>query len=216
VQPFEDDSTWRLTDKKGVLKEATTKFTLTVTKPALPECLLDDFRSYSMTPGTTEAPNANNWSISANPLLNVQGRQMCSSDQELRRKLAAGQPEYKPIGEGKIGGLPYNMVIYKQAVNPNLIALATLGKDFTIRKQHIETAFASYPLFCGDAPTGQDPIENCRRDVAGFAIFIKMFNLAESYNADSGIQYSQTGFDVIIDKKCWAIVNSRNNGFDIT
>jgi hypothetical protein len=108
------------------------------------------------------------------------------------------------------------MVIYKQAVNPNLIALATLGKDFTIRKQHIETAFASYPLFCGDAPTGQDPIENCRRDVAGFAIFIKMFNLAESYNADSGIQYSQTGFDVIIDKKCWAIVNSRNNGFDIT
>jgi len=82
------------------------------------------------------------------------------------------------------------MVIYRQSVDPNLIALATLGKDFTIKKHHIETAFASFPLFCGDAPAGQDPFENCRKDLAGFAIFIKMFNLAESFNTDSGVSYS--------------------------
>jgi hypothetical protein len=112
---------------------------------------------------------------------------MCSSDPELNTKLAAGQPRYKPIQPGSIANLTYNMVIYKQSINPNFIALATLGKDFIIKKQHIETAFASFPLFCGDAPTGQDPIDNCKRDLAGFAIFIKMFDLATSFNVDSGI-----------------------------
>jgi hypothetical protein len=134
VQPFEDNSTWRLTNKKGTLKPPTTAFTLTVAKPALADCLLDDFKAYSMVAPTVEAPNAHNWSISGNPLLNVQGRQMCSSDPELKRKLAAGQPRYKPIQPGTITNLPYNMVIYKQSVNPNFIALATLGKDFIIKK----------------------------------------------------------------------------------
>lgn len=70
----------------------------------------------------------------------------------MKRKLAAGKPIYKPIGAGALIGAPYNMAIYKQSVSPNLVSLATIGKDPLMRKQHIETAFASFPLFCGDAP----------------------------------------------------------------
>jgi len=70
----------------------------------------------------------------------------------MKRKLAAGKPIYKPIGTGALTNAPYNMAIYKQSVSPNLVSLATIGKDPLMRKQHIETAFASFPLFCGDAP----------------------------------------------------------------
>ena len=40
-----------------------------------------------------------------------------------------------------------------------------------------------------------------------------MFNLAPTFDTNAGLVYAQTGFDVIIDKKCWAITNSVENGF---
>lgn len=160
VKPLDDSITWRLTKEKGTLKAAAA-ITISVTKPALATsasdpsyCLTDSFKTYSttatddwalQTPATASVP-------AANSLLYVKGRTICSTDPEMKRRLAAGKPIYKPIGAGALTNAPYNMAIYKQSVSPNLVSLATIGKDPLMRKQHIETAFASFPLFCGDAP----------------------------------------------------------------
>jgi hypothetical protein len=158
---------------------------------------------------------ANTYTFAANQLLNVKDLLVCSSDAELKRKLHAGDPVFKNIEGGPATGLPYNMIVYKQAVNPQWVNQVTLGKDFTIRPKHIETAFASFPAFCGDAPAGVDPITSCKHDLAGFFTYIRMFPATNNFDYGSEIKFWQTGFDIVIDKKCWSLANSAAQGFDM-
>ena len=84
--------------------------------------------------------------------LKVVNGQVCSDDAEIKRKLAAGKLEFYNIKAGDTNtGLRYNMVVYKTVIPNKFIYQATFGRDVTIRQEHIETAFASFPLFCGDA-----------------------------------------------------------------
>ena len=56
---------------------------------------------------------------------------------------------------------PVNMQVYWSAIPPFFIDFITKGADITIEKQNIETAFASFPLFCNDPAVGVDPLLSC-------------------------------------------------------
>ena len=45
-------------------------------------------------------------------------------------------------------------------------------RDFSIYKEHIETAFASWPLFCNDPAGGDDQITSCKKVIVGFFTFV--------------------------------------------
>ena len=71
-----------------------------------------------------------------------------------------------------MSNLPYNMVVYKTAIPDQFINLATATRDVTIKKENIETAFASFPLFCGDAALGDDVLSSCKKDIVGFFTYV--------------------------------------------
>lgn len=207
-KPGETESTWRLTDYKGVIEPNLAAITISEAVPTLTDCLdTDDLKAQ-----TTAAYTYN---FSANQLLTVKNAQVCSTDAELKRKLHAGDAIFKNIEGGAVTGLPYNMIVYKQAVNPNWINTVTLGKDFTIRAKHIETAFASFPLFCGDAPAGVDPILSCKQDLAGFFTYLRMFAESSSFDFQGQVKFWQTGFDHVVDKDCWSLANAAGQGLDL-
>lgn len=174
-KPGEVDGVWRLTEFKGVLEANLPAVTISATKPSIADCLdTDDLKAFTAPTDT--------YSFSGNTLLRVEKAQVCSSDAEFKRKLRAGDAIFKNIEGGAIANLPYNMVVYKQAVNPNFVNMVTLGKDFTLRQKHIETAFATFPLFCGDAPAGVDPILSCKHDLAGFFTYLRIFPQTNNFD----------------------------------
>lgn len=181
-KPNEIDGTWLLTDFIGKIDPTQAAVSITAVKPTLADCMQDDLKD--MTGTSTYSYN-----FASNQLLNVQNGLVCSSDAETKRKLHAGDINFKNIEGGPATGLPYNMVVYKQTVNPQWINQVTLGKDFTIRAKHIETAFASFPAFCGDAPAGVDPVLSCKQDLAGFFTYIKIFAQDKSFDFGSEIKF---------------------------
>lgn len=67
-----------------------------------------------------------------------------------------------------------NMIAYKVAVADQFVNLITVNRDKTIKKEHIETAFASFKLFCNDPTTIDDAITSCKKDLAGFFFFVQI------------------------------------------
>ena len=62
----------------------------------------------------------------------------------------AGNPTFFNVLSTPMTNLPYNMIVYKMTIPDQFINIVTATRDITIKKEHIETAFASFPLFCGD------------------------------------------------------------------
>jgi hypothetical protein len=64
------------------------------------------------------------------------------------------------------------MINYKLAVQQQFLNVMTTGKDLVVSRFDIETAFASFPLFCGDPNLNEDPVISCKKDLAGFLIYL--------------------------------------------
>lgn len=65
------------------------------------------------------------------------------------------------------------MIVYKTAIPDQFIHLATIGRDKTILKEHIETAFATFPSFCGDKSATDDAFTSCKKDIVGFLFYLQ-------------------------------------------
>lgn len=64
------------------------------------------------------------------------------------------------------------MLVYKTVIPNKFVQLATFGRDMTIKQEHIETAFASFPAFCGDAAGTDDKFVSCQKDIVGFLFYL--------------------------------------------
>ncbi len=149
--------------------------------------------------------------------LKVVNGQVCSDDAEIKRKLAAGKLEFYNIKAGDTNtGLRYNMVVYKTVIPNKFIYQATFGRDVTIKQEHIETAFASFPLFCGDAKEPDDKFVSCMKDIVGFLFFLQMRDWKPNHDLNSDLAYYQSGMKNVLDEKCFAIASAESQMVDIS
>lgn len=98
------------------------------------------------------------------------------------------------------------MISYKNSVPDQFVNLITAKRDKTVKKEHIETAFASFKLFCNDPVTGEDAVTSCKKDLAGFFFFVQI----KDWSVD---RFASNSFDNVLDDKCYSILLASKFGY---
>jgi len=130
--------------------------------------------------------------------------------------MTAGNPVFRNINAGANTGLFYNMLVYKAIIPDRLVDLATFGRDKTIKKEHIETAFASFPMFCGDPSETDDKFTSCKKDIAGFLFFLQLRDWTPVATTYQDIEFYQSGLSNVVDDVCYGIVLANSEKQDIS
>lgn len=82
--------------------------------------------------------------------------------------------------------------------------LLTEGRDGFITIQDIESAMYSFPLFCTDNLTNEDPEVSCAKDIAGFFFFILAKDIVDAAQSPSDVtEYWQTALQNVYDEECY-------------
>jgi hypothetical protein len=130
--------------------------------------------------------------------------------------MAAGNLSFFNIKYGDNSGLRYNMLVYKTVIPNKFVHLATFGRDSTIRQEHIETAFASFPAFCGDAASTDTKFVSCQKDIVGFLFYLQMRDWKPTIDQNSDLEFYEQGLANVIDDACFAITTANSQMVDIS